>query len=100
MQETIKRWGLGGLIVGAFVSLAFALSSQIITGIKSLHDYWLVPLVFSLPGALMGLFSGLCIALFWRAIANVELFPNIFKVAHELSSGCVNRAFAIIRDEL
>ncbi len=67
MQETIKKWGLGGLILGAFSGAAIVLVGHVSNGfIKSVMFYPLMMGIFAVPGALVGLFSGLIVALFCR----------------------------------
>jgi hypothetical protein len=64
MQETIKRWGLGGLILGAIAGFAIVLVDHIRTGvIKSIVVYPLMMGTLAVPCALLGLICGLFVAL-------------------------------------
>ena len=64
MQETIKRWGLGGLVLGAIAGFAIVLVNHIRMGvIKSIVVYPLMMGALAVPCALLGLICGLCVAL-------------------------------------
>jgi hypothetical protein len=68
MHETIKRWGEGGLIVGAFVGFALMVAVNVDIGITDteLFAYPTMMGICAVRGLLVGILFGLVACLFRR----------------------------------
>jgi hypothetical protein len=73
-QETIKRWGVGGLIVGALLGFSVVLFEHISHGILKSPEvtYPLTMGIFAVPCAVIGLIAGTIVAVFRRCRKSPE----------------------------